>query len=55
MNDRLKNKGSTLIDQLITDITENDWYCQQASGESDMKEWEKALIVAGLKSLLGES
>lgn len=50
----MKNKGAALIEQLIIDITENDWFCQQASGESNMKEWEKALIVAGLKSLLGE-
>ena len=49
----MKNKGAHLIDQLITDITENDWFCQLASGESDMEEWEKELIVAGLKSLMG--
>lgn len=49
----MENKRATLIEQLITDITENDWFCQQASGESEMKEWEKALIVAGLKSLMG--
>ena len=49
----MKNKGAHLIDQLIIDITENDWFCHQASGESDMEEWEKELIVAGLKSLMG--
>lgn len=42
------------IEQLIGDIQDNEWYCIQGGSESEMLEWEKALIVAGLKSLLGE-
>ena len=49
-----KKKGNTCIDQLITDISENDWYCDQNGSQSDMKDWEKSAIVAGLMLLLRE-
>lgn len=39
------------IDQLITDIQENEW-CIQDSSESVMEYWEKELIVIGLRRLL---
>lgn len=45
----IRREATILIDQLITDITENDWFCQQASGESSMEEWEKNTIVQALK------
>lgn len=48
-----RNKGAVIIDQLITDIQENDWYCIQNWSECNLHEWEKALLVAGLESLLG--
>ena len=42
------------VDLLIGDIRDNEWYCIQGDSESEMLEREKALIVAGLKSLIGE-
>ena len=42
-----------IIDQLINDIQGNDWYCIQNGSECNLREWEKALLVAGLESLLG--
>lgn len=47
-----ENRGAAIIDQLINDIQENDWYCIQNGSEFDLHGWEKALIVAGLESLL---
>jgi hypothetical protein len=49
-----RNMGAAIIDQLINDIQENDWYCIQNGSECDLHEWEKALLVAGLESLFGE-
>ena len=46
-------RGATIIGQLISDIEENDWYCIQNGSECDLHGWEKALLVAGLESLLG--
>ena len=46
--------GRAVIDQLINDIEENDWYCIQNGSECNLHGWEKALLVAGLESLLGE-
>lgn len=40
------------IDQLIMDIQENEWYCLQGGSESQMEDWEKKLIIDGLKRLL---
>ena len=40
------------IDQLICDIQENEWYCEQGDSQSQMEDWEKKLIVDGLKRLL---
>ena len=40
------------IDQLIGDIQDNEWYCIQNGSESELKEWEKDLIVNGLIKLL---
>lgn len=48
-----ENRGAAIIDQLINDIQENDWYCIQNGSECDLHGWEKALIVAGLESLFG--
>ncbi len=42
------------IDQLIMDIQENEWYCLQGGSESQMEDWEKKLIIDGLKRLLEE-
>ena len=41
-----------LIKQLIGDIRDNDWVCIQDTGESDMGEWEKEIIIRGLEGLL---
>ena len=49
----IRGRGRAIIDQLINYIEENDWYCIQYWGESNLHEWEKALLVAGLESLLG--
>ena len=49
-----RNKGKAIIDQLINDIRENDWYCIHSGIEDNLHEWEKALLVAGLEILLGE-
>ena len=48
-----RNRGAAIIDQLINDIQDNDWYCYHSGIEDNLHEWEKALLVAGLKSLLG--
>lgn len=48
-----RNRGAAIIDKLINDIQENEWYCIQNGSECNLHEWEKALLVAGLKSLLG--
>jgi ribosomal protein L37AE/L43A len=40
------------IDQLIGDIQHNEWYCVQGGSESELKDWEKELIVTGLRKLL---
>ena len=48
-----RNRGADIIDQLINDIQENEWYCIQNGSECNLHEREKALLVAGLKSLLG--
>ncbi len=48
-----RNRGATIIGQLINDIQENDWYCIHSGIEDNLHEWEKALLVAGLESLLG--
>ena len=47
-----RNRGAAIIDQLINDIRENDWYCIQNGSECNLHEWEKALLVAGLESLM---
>ena len=44
-----RNKGAVIIDQLINDIQENDWYCIQNGSECELTGWEKALLVAGLE------
>ena len=43
------------IEQLILDIQYNEWYCVQGDSESELKDWEKILIVNGLKKLLSEA
>ena len=48
-----RNRGKAIIDQLINDIQGNDWYCIQNGSECNLREWEKALLAAGLESLLG--
>ena len=40
------------IDLLIDDIQDNEWYCIQGGSESELKDWEKNLIVIGLRKLL---
>ena len=40
------------IDQIIDDINDNDWYCIEGGSESGMEDWEKNLIVIGLRKLL---
>ena len=47
-----RDRGAAIIDQLINDIQENDWYCIQNGSECDLHGWEKALIVIGLRKLL---
>ena len=42
------------INQLIGDIQDNEWYCIQCGSESELKDWEKNLIVIGLRRLLEE-
>ena len=46
-----KQEQKPLFDQLINDIKDNDWYCVQNGSESEMEEWEKAAIIAGLMEL----
>ncbi len=45
-------RGAVIIGQLINDIQGNDWYCIRNGSEDNLYEWEKALLVAGLESLL---
>ena len=40
------------IDRLIFDMGENEWYYEQGDSESQMEDWEKKLIIDGLKQLL---
>ena len=47
-----QNRGAAIIDQLINDIQNNEWYCIQDGSESELKDWEKNLIVIGLRKLL---
>ena len=47
-----RNRGAAIIDQLIGDIQNNDWYCVQGGSESELEYWEKDLIVIGLRKLL---
>ena len=42
------------IDQLIGDIHDNEWYCIQGGSESELEDWEKELIITGLKRMLEE-
>ena len=42
------------INLLIGDIQDNEWYCIQGGSESELKDWEKELIVTGLRKLLKE-
>ncbi len=49
----MRNKDPVIIGQLINDIQDNDWYCFHSGIEDNLHEWEKALLVAGLKSLMG--
>ena len=42
------------IEQLIDDIKNNEWFCEQGDSESQMEDWEKKLIVAGLKKLISQ-
>lgn len=42
------------IEQLIGDIQDNEWYCVQGGSESELENWEKNLIVIGLRRLLCE-
>jgi hypothetical protein len=35
-----ENRGAAIIDQLINDIQENDWYCIQNGSECDLHGWE---------------
>ena len=51
----MKPKGpERAIKQLIGDIQDNEWYCIQCGAESELKEWEKNLIIKGLRKLLEE-
>lgn len=40
------------IDILIGDIQDNEWYCIQGGSESELEDWEKELIINGLKRML---
>ena len=40
------------IEQLINDIQYNEWDCMQGGDESKLKDWEKDMIVIGLRKLL---
>jgi ribosomal protein L37AE/L43A len=42
------------INLLIGDIQDNEWYCIQCGSESELKDWEKELIVTGLRKLKKE-
>ena len=48
-----RGRGRAIIDQLINYIEENDWYCIQYWGESNLHECEKALWQGLLESFLG--
>ena len=43
------------IEQLIGDIQDNEWYCIQCGSKSELKDWEKNLIVIGLRKLLSDA
>lgn len=47
-----RNRGKAIIGQLINDIQKNDWYSIQNGNQCNLHEQEKALLVAGLESLL---
>ena len=49
-----RNICAAIIDQLINDIQENDWYYIQNGSQCNLHGREKALLVAGLESLLGD-
>ncbi len=46
-----RDRGAAIIDQLISDIQNNEWYCIQGGSESELEDWEKNLIVSGLRKL----
>ena len=46
-------RGRAIIDQIINYIEENDWYCLQYWGDSNLHEGEKALWQGLLESFLG--
>ena len=51
----MKPKGpERAINQLIGDIQDNEWYCIQCGAESELEEWEKNMIIKGLRKLLEE-
>ncbi len=52
LESEMRNRGATIIDQLINDIQENDWYCIQYWGESNLHECEKALWQGLLESFM---
>lgn len=45
------NRTDGKIQQLIEDIELNEWYCDVGFGESSLLDWEKSLIIEGLKGL----
>jgi hypothetical protein len=47
-----RDRGAAIIDQLINDIQDNEWYCIQGGSESELEDWEKNLIVIGQRKLL---
>ena len=42
------------IDQLIDDIHDNEWYCIQNGFERELEDWEKELIINGLRMIKAE-
>ena len=48
-----RNRGAVIIGQLINDIQDNDWSRIHSWIGDNLHEWEKALLVAGLESLMG--
>ena len=49
---RSRSICAAIIGQLINDIQKNDWYSIQNGSQCNLHEQEKALLVAGLESLL---